>query len=784
MTAVFKTLIEMSAGAGILAVLILAARAIIGRRAAALLPLFYALLIFRLLIPVSIQSPASIQNVFTVPQATLPIAEQPAANSVSAVWQFPDSQLYADGLAPAATEVTSPPFVAARTQSEVTVRTLSAMDILTIIWASGMAFLIAALIYGNTTFILRLKRNRCYDAPGFSSLLDICKDQLGIKQRIRVVRCSEVGTAAVYGFIRPTLLISPGSFETLTHEQKRFVLLHELAHIRRGDTLSTAVATALCVLHWFNPMVWIALHLMRRDTEVLCDATVLRSLGEEKRRNYAATLLELAIPSRIPRLATALFISHSNIKRRITMIVLHKSRSVLYTALALVLALAVAVVGCTAAMQNTDSGADLPSEQPVELIEAEDTLDDMILLGSYTVDYSLCNYDEARVANIEKAVAMLNNSTIPLNSVFSMTEKLLPLSAADGWQTAPWSGWDAIGSIYSEHDKADIDSSIINAEDMQTGGGIDLVAVAINCAAENAGLDLMMGYDSDDLSITGGSITLRNHGNIIQASLVLKIRTENDQIIAGIYAPEFKGNLPVMMTTYTLDFSKYASEGRVFIINKAADMLNGVVIAPGKELSVNQLLGDRTEQNGWETAAGIEDGRYENAVGAGVSMVATALYNAALCAELTIVESKQHSIVSDYIEAGLDATISTGGPDLKIANPYDTDVTITATVEDNIITVSIFGPPRDHTVVYASEITSISKPPDEKYIYNEKQLPTGEPIPRGESVEYVASRGRTTVNVFKTMYDLDGKQIARRLSYTVTYISMQGVIYVNEPEPN
>ena len=789
MTSVFETVIKMSAGAVILAVLIIAARAIIGRRAAALMPLFYALLIFRLLIPVHIQSPASIQNVLTaVPNATLRIADPLPSSSEPAIWQAPDNQLSADQSVPAATEA-PPPFVAARTQSApVTSPPLSAMDILAIIWLMGMSIFVAALIYGNAVFMLRLRKNRCYDAPGFLSLLDNCKDQLGIKRRIRVVQCSEVGTAAVYGFIRPALLIAPGSFEALNFEQKRFVLLHELAHIRRRDTLSTAIATALCVLHWFNPLVWAALHLMRRDTEVLCDKTVLRCLGEEKRRNYAATLLELATPSRLPRLATALFISHSNIKRRIKMIVLHKKKSVLFSALALLLAFGIAVTGCTAAIQNTDESEDLPpdwdAEPPVEKIEAEETLDGLVLLGSYTVDYSLCKDVKARVANIEKAVAMLNNSTIPLYGEFNMTEKLLPLSADDGWQTAPWSSWETVGSISQYHKKENIDAFIQTASDMQIGGGIDLVAVAIKCAAQNARVDTGSGFDLDDLSIAGGTMGIQNGGDRVSANLVLKIRTENNQIIAGIYAPETQDEQPVMMSTYSLDFSKHASEGLLLNIAKASELINGVAIAPGEVLSINQHLGDLTEENGWKSAAGIEDVRYGAALRLGVSMVATALYNAALCAELTIVDIKSHSITTDYAEPGLDATISTGGPDLKISNPYDTDVTITAAVEDNIIKVSIFGPARDHTVFYTSEITSTSAPPAKIYVYNTEQLPTGEPIPRGESAEYVASRGRTTVNVYKTICDLDDNEIVRELAYTTTYIPIQGVVYVNEPDPS
>jgi vancomycin resistance protein YoaR len=92
------------------------------------------------------------------------------------------------------------------------------------------------------------------------------------------------------------------------------------------------------------------------------------------------------------------------------------------------------------------------------------------------------------------------------------------------------------------------------------------------------------------------------------------------------------------------------------------------VLAPGEKLSLNDILGDRTEAAGWKLAPGYVRGKTEDQPGGGVCQVSTTLYCAALKADLEIVSRVNHSIPVGYADRGLDATISTGGPDLVIRN--------------------------------------------------------------------------------------------------------------------
>ena len=93
----------------------------------------------------------------------------------------------------------------------------------------------------------------------------------------------------VMGLIRPKIYL-PSSLDA--HERE-YILLHERHHIRRGDHITRALGFVALCLHWFNPLVWIAFILSGRDMEMSCDEAVVRRLGGEIRADYAASLLRL-----------------------------------------------------------------------------------------------------------------------------------------------------------------------------------------------------------------------------------------------------------------------------------------------------------------------------------------------------------------------------------------------------------------------------------------------------------------------------------------------------------
>jgi beta-lactamase regulating signal transducer with metallopeptidase domain len=101
------------------------------------------------------------------------------------------------------------------------------------------------------------------------------------------------------------------------------VFLHELAHVKRHDIALGWLTAFLQVLHWFNPLVWLAFHRMRSNRELACDALMLSRTQGEGTQDYGRAIVSLlehfSVPQPLPGLAGILE-SKSQLKRRIAMI--------------------------------------------------------------------------------------------------------------------------------------------------------------------------------------------------------------------------------------------------------------------------------------------------------------------------------------------------------------------------------------------------------------------------------------------------------------------------------
>jgi len=510
MTDLFQTILTMSASAGLLALLVIGARALLARRQTVMLTVLFALLIAKLVVPLSIESPASLQNLVNtadisaiavetpVIEQSLPdietqltaadtpaVVDAPAAaenttqQNSGASGSSPEAQVIPQAAAdaPPATNVES--FTDNMTASEAPVLAIpdaipqtetpppwqpTGWDIAAIVWLSGIAVLSTVIAFSNIRFMLRLRRNRAYTAPGFDEMLSDCRKEFGIKRNIPAVQVSEINTAAVCGIFRPKLMISPRTFGALTTGQQRHVLMHEVSHIRRMDTLTCLIVTILSVVHWFNPLVWLAFRLMRSDLEVMCDAKVLKKLETDERRSYAQTLFGLIQKrgAQSVRLVAALFMSRSSIKRRITMIAKYKKTSPLFTALALLLTVLIAVTGCTSAMPNA-AGEASTEETPPEFTAEYDDHDatEQNVIGEYTLDISGIASDEARMHNIEKAVGYFNDIVLTP----AIEHEFYPSQVITGendWQTARSADFDAIIQLLEDGEARSFDELMLD----------------------------------------------------------------------------------------------------------------------------------------------------------------------------------------------------------------------------------------------------------------------------------------------------------------------------------
>lgn len=112
------------------------------------------------------------------------------------------------------------------------------------------------------------------------------KDSNHLRENIYL--SEKVTSPAVYGIFRPKIVL-PASWADRDLE---LVLVHERTHIRRLDNLWRMIAFVIVALHWFNPVAWLFLKLLLTDLELSCDEGVLARLGEDRKKEYALSLLD------------------------------------------------------------------------------------------------------------------------------------------------------------------------------------------------------------------------------------------------------------------------------------------------------------------------------------------------------------------------------------------------------------------------------------------------------------------------------------------------------------
>lgn len=122
----------------------------------------------------------------------------------------------------------------------------------------------------------------------------------------------------------------------------------------------------------------------------------------------------------------------------------------------------------------------------------------------------------------------------------------------------------------------------------------------------------------------------------------------------------------------------------------AAEAINGYVIEPGATFSFNEVVGPTTADRGYKEAPVLYSSGLGSSDGGGICQVSTALYIAAVKADLEIVERHPHSVPSDYAPIGLDATIVYGSRDLRIKNNTEFPITIYAKAVGQLVGVEVY----------------------------------------------------------------------------------------------
>ncbi len=245
-----------------------------------------------------------------------------------------------------------------------------------------------------------------------------------------------------------------------------------------------------------------------------------------------------------------------------------------------------------------------------------------------------------------------------------------------------------------------------------------------------------------------------------------------------------------LISSWTSSYSEHYGYNRNYNVAMISSIINDTVIEPGQIYSVNDDAGPREAGTvyGWRKATGLYNGGTTQQYGGGVCQLGSTTYNACIRSGVTIAEFSHHTIPSDYVPIGLDATLSTPDPDLKLGNDTEHTFYIVSYVDpkEKCVTVEVYGVPltdasgQQILLTYDSEKTG-------RYGGGEVQsikvpagsaAPDGHIVHAGESYVFSKPRSGTTAKVYQITMSLDGTQISKvQYGDTVKYPPFDGYTY-------
>ena len=343
MTAIFERVLNMSLTGSIVIAVVLLARLLLRRAPKIYSYMLWAVVLFRLLCPISLSAGLSVLK-------PLPVT---TTQGLSTVTYRPVEQVIPASGEIGQEDARQEPAEAVKAKTGTQAMTLAA-----VVWLTVGGALAACSLVQYTVLRRKLRE--------------------AVPYRGEILLSDKIRTPFVMGVLSPKIYLP---WDT-PQEERRFIIAHERQHIHRGDPLWKLLGYAALCVHWFNPLVWLAFFLGGKDMEMSCDEAVLNRLGEDIRANYSQALLRLATHKRLIA-GMPLAFGEGETKGRVRNMARWRRPKVWVSGICAVLCLAVLAV-CALNPQKSDStpvGAVVTAEKPLNIRAEASALSAVV--GSY-----------------------------------------------------------------------------------------------------------------------------------------------------------------------------------------------------------------------------------------------------------------------------------------------------------------------------------------------------------------------------------------------------------------
>ena len=329
MTAIFERVLNMSLTGSIVIAVVLLARLLLRRAPKIYSYMLWAVVLFRLLCPISLSAGLSVLK-------PLPVT---TTQGLSTVTYRP-----VEPVIPASGEIGQE---VARAESAETVKTETGLQAMTL--AAAVWLTVGGALAGCSLVQYTVLRRKLREAAPY---------------RGEVYLSDSIATPFVMGVIAPKIYLPSDTPKA----ERRFIIAHERHHLHRGDPLWKLLGYLALCIHWFNPLVWLAFFLGGKDMEMSCDEAVLNRLGEDIRADYSQALLRLATHKRLIA-GMPLAFGEGETKGRVRNMARWRRPKVWVSGICAVLCLVVLAV-CALNPQKSDStpmGAVVTTEKPLNI---------------------------------------------------------------------------------------------------------------------------------------------------------------------------------------------------------------------------------------------------------------------------------------------------------------------------------------------------------------------------------------------------------------------------------
>jgi len=249
---------------------------------------------------------------------------------------------------------------------------------------------------------------------------------------------------------------------------------------------------------------------------------------------------------------------------------------------------------------------------------------------------------------------------------------------------------------------------------------------------------------------------------------------------APVTREELEGRI-VKLAEYETAIGATSDPGRFINIEVGTKKFDKLIIKSGESVSFNKVAGKRTYSNGYADAPEVAYGDYTMGVGGGICQVSSTLYNAVVNAGLTVTKRTQHSLPSNYVPYGLDATVADDRLDFVFKNNTSSDIYISTEYYKKKgywhtkFTIHGRPDPNGYTYKLESEVKEELPIPAPTYIPDKDAQYV---VYDDETYEYSKGDEGYVVDVFLVTKDSKGKEVSREYKYTDTYKTKTPKIYV------